>query len=202
MAEYFGFFISQVFVNNILLSGFLGMCSFLACSRRMSTALGLGAAVIFVLTVTVPLNWLLKEFLLRQGALAWAGFADTDLSFLVLIVFISSIAALTQIVEIVVERCSPVLHESLGVFLPLIAVNCAILGASLFMDQRGYTFAQAAVYGTASGTGWALAIVLMAAIRKKLWYSDIPGPLKGLGITLLVTGLMSMAFMAFSGIRL
>lgn len=202
MAEYLGFFISQVFVNNILLSGFLGMCSFLACSRRMSTALGLGAAVVFVLTVTVPLNWLLKEFLLRQGALAWAGFADTDLSFLVLIVFISSIAALTQIVEIVVERYSPALHESLGVFLPLIAVNCAILGASLFMDQRGYTLAQAAVYGVASGTGWALAIVLMAAIRKKLWYSDIPGPLKGLGITLLVTGLMAMAFMAFSGIRL
>ncbi len=202
MADYWGLFFSTVFVNNILFSGFLGMCSFLACSRRMSTALGLGAAVVFVLTVTVPLNWLLKEFLLRKGALAWAGLPETDLSFLVLIVFVSSIAALTQIVEIVIERYSPALHESLGVFLPLIAVNCAILGTSLFMDQRGYTFVQAAVYGAASGTGWGLAIVLMAAIRKKLWYSDVPGPLKGLGISLLITGLMAMAFMAFSGIRL
>lgn len=202
MADYFAFFINHVFVNNILLSGFLGMCSFLACSRRMSTALGLGAAVVFVLSLTVPLNWLVREFFLRKGALAWAGFPDTDLTFLVLIVFISGIAALTQIVEILMERFSPALHESLGVFLPLIAVNCAILGASLFMDQRGYTFGQAAVYGAASGIGWALAIVLMAAIRKKLWYSDIPGPLQGLGISLLVTGLMAMAFMCFSGIKL
>jgi len=178
------------------------MCSFLACSKKIETAMGLGVAVAFVLTITIPASWAAKDFLLKKGALRWAGIPNVDLSFLTFIMYIALIAAMVQIVEMVVERVSPALYSALGIFLPLIAVNCAILGSALFMDQRNYNFPESVVFGFGSGTGWALAIISMAAIRKKLGYSNIPGPLRGLGITMLLTGLMSIGFMCFAGIRL
>lgn len=196
--------IKSIFIENMIFAYFLGMCSFLAVSKKVSTAMGLGAAVIFVLGITVPLNWLLDEYILKAGALTWinASFADIDLSFLQLIMFIAVIAASVQLVEMVVEKFSPALYGSLGIFLPLIAVNCAILGGALFMAQRDYTFAESAVYGVSSGIGWLLAIVALAAIRERLKYSNVPDGLKGLGITMLITGLMGIAFMSFMGIEL
>ncbi|MFA5088613.1 MAG: NADH:ubiquinone reductase (Na(+)-transporting) subunit E [Candidatus Omnitrophota bacterium] len=198
--DYLSLAMKSIFSDNILLAYFLGMCSFLACSKKMNTAAGLGLAVIFVLTITAPANWLLHHFLLKKGALAWAGLPRTDLSFLNFIVFISVIAALVQIVEMVMDRFSPRVYISLGIFLPLITVNCAILGVSLFMVEREYSLGETVVFGFSSGAGWALAIIMMAAIRKKLGYSDVPAPLRGLGITMMLAGLMAMAFMCFSGI--
>lgn len=196
--------IKSIFIENMIFAYFLGMCSFLAVSKKVNTAMGLGFAVIFVLGITVPLNWLLYEYILKEGALVWlsAGFETIDLSFLQLIMFIAIIAALVQLVEMVVEKFSPALYGALGIFLPLIAVNCAILGGSLFMAQRDYTLAEASVYGFSSGIGWLLAIVALAAIREKLKYSNVPDGLKGLGITMLITGLMGIAFMSFMGIEL
>ncbi|MBF0253916.1 MAG: NADH:ubiquinone reductase (Na(+)-transporting) subunit E [Candidatus Omnitrophica bacterium] len=200
--EYMNLFLKSVFVENILLAYFLGMCSFLACSKKVETATGLGLAVIFVLGVTVPSNWVIYELLLKPGALAWAGLPNVDLSFLKFITFVAHIAATTQLVEMFVDRYLPRLYSSLGIFLPLISVNCAILGASLFMVERDYTFAESVVFGIGSGTGWALAILAMAAIREKLTYSNVPTGLRGLGITMILTGLMAMGFMIFSGIQL
>ncbi|WP_375584975.1 NADH:ubiquinone reductase (Na(+)-transporting) subunit E [Cyclobacterium xiamenense] len=202
--ELFNLAIRSIFIDNMVFAYFLGMCSFLAVSKKVSTALGLGAAVIFVLTITVPLNWLLNEFILKEGALAFMGesFASIDLTFLRFIMFIAIIAAMVQLVEMVVEKFAPALYGALGIFLPLIAVNCAILGGSLFMAQRDYTLAEATVYGFGSGTGFFLAIVALAAIREKLKYSNVPNGLKGLGITMLLTGLMGIAFMSFMGIDL
>lgn len=202
--ELFNLAIRSIFIDNMVFAYFLGMCSFLAVSKKVSTALGLGAAVIFVLTVTVPVNWLLNEYVLKEGALSWAGttFATIDLSFLRFIMFIAIIAAMVQLVEMVVEKFAPALYGALGIFLPLIAVNCAILGGSLFMAQRDYTLAESAVYGFGSGTGFFLAIIALAAIREKLKYSNVPNGLKGLGITMLITGLMGIAFMSFMGIDL
>lgn len=196
--------LKSIFVENILLAYFLGMCSFLAVSKKVETAVGLGIAVVFVLTITAPANWLLNHFLLRPGALTWmsADFADVDLSFLVFITFIAVIAALVQLVEMVIDKFSPALYAALGIFLPLIAVNCSILGASLFMVEREYSFVETVVFGFSSGAGWALAIISMAAIRYKLRYSNVPAGLRGLGITMLTTGLMAIAFMAFAGIQL
>jgi len=202
MEHYLSLAIKSIFVENILLAYFLGMCSFLACSKKIETAVGLGFAVIFVLTITTPANWAINNFLLSQGALSWAGFPNVDLSFLSFIAFIAVIAAMVQIVEIILERFSQKLYTALGIFLPLIAVNCSILGGSLFMEQRGYNFTESVVFGFGSGIGWALAIIGLAAIRKKLEYSNVPSPLKGLGITFMVTGLMAMGFMCFAGIQL
>lgn len=189
----------SVFPGNILLSYFLGMCSFIAVSRNMSTATGLGIAVVFVMTLTTPVNWLVHHFLLAPGALAWAGLPDLDLSYLTFITFIAVIAALVQSVEMIIDRFSQTLYTALGVFLPLIAVNCAILGASLFMVERNYGFAESVVYGFGSGAGWMLAIVTMSALRVKMRYSDVPGGLDGFGITMIVSGLLAMTFMLFSG---
>lgn len=202
--ELFSLGIRSIFIDNMVFAYFLGMCSFLAVSKKVSTALGLGAAVIFVLSVTTPVNWLLNEFVLKEGALTWASadLATIDLTFLRFIMFIAIIAAMVQLVEMVVEKFAPALYGQLGIFLPLIAVNCAILGGSLFMAQRDYTFAESAVYGFGSGTGFFLAIVALAAIREKLKYSHVPNGLKGLGITMLLTGLMGLAFMSFMGIDL
>ena len=196
--------VRSIFIDNMVFAYFLGMCSFLAVSKKVSTALGLGAAVIFVLTVTVPINWLLNELVLKEGALSWASasFATLDLSFLRFIMFIAIIAAIVQLVEMIVEKFAPALYGALGIFLPLIAVNCAILGGALFMAQRDYTLAEATVYGFGSGTGFFLAIVALAAIREKMKYSNVPNGLKGLGITMLLTGLMGIAFMSFMGIDL
>lgn len=191
-----------IFVENILLAYFLGMCSFLAISKKVETSMGLGFAVVFVLTITAPVNWLLHHYFLRDGALAWIGLADVDLSFLNFIAFIAVIAAMVQLVEMILDRYFPTLYISLGIFLPLIAVNCAILGGSLFMVEREYTLGESTVFGFGSGIGWFLAIASMAAIRHKLRYSNVPSGLRGLGITMLLTGLLSMAFMAFSGIDL
>jgi len=202
MTHYLSLAVKSIFIENILLATFLGMCSFLACSKKMETATGLGLAVIFVMTITTPANWLVKHFLLEKGALAWAGFPEADLSFLTFIAFISVIAAMVQIIEMLIDRFSPRLYAALGIFLPLIAVNCAILGAALFMNERNYSFGESAVFGLSAGAGWALAIVAMAAIRKKLWYSDVPESLKGLGITMMITGLMALGFMCFAGISL
>lgn len=202
MEHYLSLAVKSIFVENILLAYFLGMCSFLACSKKVETAVGLGFAVIFVLTITTPANWAINHFFLSKGALAWAGAPDVDLSFLSFISFIAVIAASIQIVEMVIDRFSPKLYVALGIFLPLIAVNCAILGASLFMGERGYNFGESVVFGFGSGVGWALAIVAMAAIRKKLDYSNIPKSLRGLGITMILTGLMAMGFMCFAGISL
>lgn len=202
MENLISLFVESVFVNNILLAYFLGMCSFLAVSKRVDTAIGLGLAVIFVEVITVPVNWALHHYLLAPGALTWAGLPDVDLSFLGFISYIAVIAALVQLVEMIIDRYSPALYSALGIFLPLIAVNCAILGASLFMVEREYTFTESAVFGLGSGVGFALAIAAMAAIREKLRYSHIPEGLRGLGITMLITGLMAMAFMSFSGISL
>ncbi|MFT4628150.1 MAG: Na+-transporting NADH:ubiquinone oxidoreductase subunit E [Myxococcota bacterium] len=199
---YISLALKSIFVENILLAYFLGMCSFLAVSKKVETAIGLGLAVIFVLTITAPVNWALNEFLLRDGALAWAGMPEIDLSFLQFITFIAVIAALVQLVEMVIDRYSPALYAALGIFLPLIAVNCSILGASLFLVEREYGLGESLVFGFSSGVGWALAIVSMAAIRYKLRYSHVPSGLRGLGITMLTTGLMAIAFMAFAGIQL
>ncbi|MFT7032778.1 MAG: Na+-transporting NADH:ubiquinone oxidoreductase subunit E [Cyclobacteriaceae bacterium] len=202
--EIFNIFIKSAFIDNMVFAYFLGMCSFLAVSKKVSTAFGLGGAVIFVLGITVPINWLLQEFVLKEGALSWAGasFETIDLSFLTFIMFIAVIASMVQLVEMIIEKASPALYGSLGIFLPLIAVNCAILGGSLFMIQRDYTIIEATSYGLGSGVGWFLAIVALAAIREKLKYSNVPGGLRGLGITMLLTGLMGIAFKSFIGIAL
>ncbi len=189
----------SVFPGNILLSYFLGMCSFIAVSRNMSTASGLGIAVVFVMTLTTPVNWLIYHFLLAPGALAWAGLPDLDLSYLTFITFIAVIAALVQSVEMIIDRYSQTLYTALGVFLPLIAVNCAILGASLFMVERSYSLTESVVYGFGSGLGWLLAIVTMSALRVKMRYSVVPQGLDGFGITMIVSGLLAMTFMLFSG---
>ena len=202
MEHYLSLAVRSIFVENILLAFFLGMCSFLAVSRKIETAIGLGAAVIFVLALTTPLNWLLHEGLLKKGALGWAGLPDVDMSFLNFILFIATIAATVQLVEMVLDRYSPALYTALGIFLPLIAVNCAILGSSLFMVERGYNFGETVVFGVGSGVGWALAIISMAAIRTKIRYSNVPSGLRGLGITMLITGLMALAFQCFAGIQL
>ncbi|HBO88087.1 MAG: NADH:ubiquinone reductase (Na(+)-transporting) subunit E [Pontiellaceae bacterium] len=202
--EYLNLAIKAIFIENILLAYFLGMCSFLACSKKVDTATGLGLAVIFVLTITVPTNWAINNFLLKPGALSWINpsFASVDLSFLSLICFIATIASMVQLVEMVLDKFFPPLYHALGIFLPLITVNCSILGGSLFMVERDYSVVESTVYGFSSGIGWLLAIVSMAAIRKKLRYSHLPDGLKGLGITMVMTGLMAMAFMCFSGIDL
>ncbi|GHS97115.1 Na(+)-translocating NADH-quinone reductase subunit E [Bacteroidia bacterium] len=198
-------FVSSIFMENMIFAYFLGMCSFLAVSKNVKTALGLGVAVAFVLMITVPVNYLLENYVLKQGALSWLGdsFQSIDLSFLSFIIFIAVIAAITQILEMVIEKYSPSLNASLGIFLPLIAVNCAIMGGSLFMQQKAFpNVGFATVYGLGSGIGWLLAIVGMAAIREKLQYSDIPKPLKGLGIAFIITALMGLGFMSFSGIKI
>ncbi len=197
--------IKSIFIENILLATFLGMCSFLAISKRIQTAIGLGIAVVFVQFITVPVNWLIYHFFLREGALAWThvpALASLDLSFLTFICFIATIASMVQLVEMILDRYAPGLYQALGIFLPLITVNCAILGGSLFMVERQYTFPESLVYGFGSGAGWALAIIAMGAIRKKLRYSNVPAGLRGLGITMITTGLMAMVFMIFSGIQL
>jgi Na+-transporting NADH:ubiquinone oxidoreductase subunit E len=205
MENLLNIFIKSIFVENMVFAFFLGMCSYLAVSKSVKTAMGLGIAVVFVLVITVPLNFLVEKYLLQKGALTWLGesFADVDLSFLTFMIFIAFIAAMVQLVEMIVEKFSPALYNSLGIFLPLIAVNCAILGASLFMQEREYAnVLEAGVFGLGSGIGWLLAIVGIAAIREKLKYSNVPDPLKGLGITFILTGLMAIAFMGFMGISL
>ncbi len=196
--------VRSIFIDNMVFAYFLGMCSYLAVSKKVSTAVGLGLAVIFVLTITVPANWLIKEFILKEGALSWmgSGFASVDLSFLQFIMFIAIIAAMVQLVEMVIEKVSPALYGSLGIFLPLIAVNCAILGSSLFMVQKDLNLVESTVYGFSSGIGWFLAIIALAAIRERLKYSNVPDGLKGLGITFIITGLMGLAFMSFIGISI
>ncbi|WP_295539376.1 NADH:ubiquinone reductase (Na(+)-transporting) subunit E [uncultured Thiohalocapsa sp.] len=202
MEHYLSLLFKAVFVENLALAFFLGMCTFLAVSKRISTALGLGLAVIVVQTITVPVNAVIHQYLLADGALAWLGLADLDLSFLGLITYIGVIAAMVQILEMTLDRYFPALYQALGIFLPLITVNCAILGGSLFMVERGYDLPESTVYGFGTGLGWALALVLLAGIREKLKYSDVPDGLQGLGITFITTGLMAMAFMSFSGISL
>jgi Na+-transporting NADH:ubiquinone oxidoreductase subunit E len=194
--------IRSIFIDNMIFAYFLGMCSYLAVSKNVKTAFGLGMAVVFVLGITVPLNWLLLNYVLNPGALAWTGIpalANVDLSFLSFIVFIAVIAAFVQLTEMAVEKFSPALYGALGIFLPLIAVNCSILGGALFMQGRPYNFAEASVFGLGSGIGWLLAIVALAAIREKLKYSNVPKPLKGLGITFIIVGLMSLGFLSFMG---
>lgn len=203
--ELVNIFVKSIFIDNMIFAYFLGMCSYLAVSKKVKTALGLGMAVIFVLGFTVPINYILENYLLKEGALKWLSpeFASVDLSFLSFLMFIAVVAAFVQLVEMAVEKFSPSLYASLGIFLPLIAVNCSILGGSLFMQQRDYpTLAHAAAYGLGSGVGWFLAIVLIAAIREKIRYSNIPAPLRGLGIAFILTGLMGIAFMSFMGIKL
>ena len=202
MEHYLSLFIASIFTENLALSFFLGMCTFLAVSKKISTALGLGIAVVAVQTVTVPANNFLYQFLLKDGALGWAGMGEVDLSFLGLICYIGVIAAIVQILEMTLDRYFPALYNSLGIFLPLITVNCAILGGTLFMVQRDYGFGESIVYGFGSGVGWALAITALAGVREKLKYSDVPDGLQGLGITFITAGLMSLGFMAFSGIQL
>ncbi|MBS4012882.1 MAG: NADH:ubiquinone reductase (Na(+)-transporting) subunit E [Bacteroidetes bacterium] len=205
MEEYLNIFVRSIFVDNMVFAYFLGMCSYLAVSRTINTSVGLGLAVIFVLGITVPVNYLLENYVLGKGALAWLGpqYADVNLSFLTFIMFIAIIAAMVQLVEMVIEKFSPTLYSNLGIFLPLIAVNCAILGGSLFMQQRNYAnIGEAATFGLGSGIGWFLAIVGIAAIREKIKYSNVPAPLRGLGITFIITGLMGIAFMSFMGIQL
>jgi len=204
LQDYLNLAVKSIFVENMALAFFLGMCSFLAVSRKVETAIGLGSAVIFVLGITVPMNNLIYNYLLKEGALAWVSpdLAKYDLSFLGFLTYIGTIAAMVQIVEMVLDRYAPALYAALGVFLPLIAVNCAILGASLWMVERDYTLAESTVFGFGSGIGWALAIVALAAIRERLRYHDIPAPLRGLGITFIITGLMAIGFMAFGGIQL
>lgn len=197
-------FVKSVFIDNMIFAYFLGMCSYLAVSKKVTTAFGLGMAVIFVLGFTVPINWLVQNYFLNEGAMTWISpdFADVDLSFLSFIVFISVIAAFVQLTEMAVEKFSPSLYNSLGIFLPLIAVNCSILGGALFMLQRPYNFVEATTFGFGSGLGWLLAIVALAAVREKLKYSDVPKPLKGLGITFIIVGLMSFGFLSFMGFSL
>ena len=205
MENLLNIFVKSIFVENMVFAFFLGMCSYLAVSKTVKTSLGLGLAVIFVLIITIPVNYLIENYILKKGALSWLGqgFGDVDLSFLAFIVFIAVIAAMVQLVEMVIEKMSPALYNSLGIFLPLIAVNCAILGGSLFMQEREYqTLTEATVFGFGSGIGWLLAITGIAAIREKLRYSNVPDPLKGLGITFILTGLMAIAFMGFMGIKL
>ncbi|MBO7249473.1 MAG: NADH:ubiquinone reductase (Na(+)-transporting) subunit E [Bacteroidales bacterium] len=201
--EYISLFVKSIFVDNMIFAYFLGMCSYLAVSKNVKTANGLGVAVIFVLLVTLPINYLLNEYVLKPGALAWAGMPEVDLSFLSFIIFIAVIAAIVQIVEMVVEKFAPALYSQLGIFLPLIAVNCAILGASLFMQEKDFiNVGEATVYSLGSGIGWWLAIVALAAIREKMTYSHVPAALRGLGITFITVGLMGIAFMTFMGIQL
>lgn len=205
MENLINLFVRSVFIDNMVFAYFLGMCSYLAVSKTVKTSMGLGIAVMFVLVITVPLNWLIENYLLKAGALSWLGseFAEIDLGFLSFILFIATIAAMVQLVEMVVEKFSPALYSALGIFLPLIAVNCAILGGSLFMQQRDFgTITEASVYALGSGIGWALAIVSIAAIREKITYSNVPPPLRGLGITFIITGLMAIAFMSFMGIKI
>jgi len=205
MQELINLFVRSIFIDNMIFAYFLGMCSYLAVSKTVKTALGLGAAVIFVLGITVPINWLLENYILKAGAMSWLGaeYASVDLSFLSFIMFIAVIASMVQLVEMIVERFAPALYGALGIFLPLIAVNCSILGGALFMQERAYTsIVEATTFGLGSGVGWFLAIVGIAAIREKIRYSDVPAPLKGLGITFIITGLMGIAFMSFMGIEL
>jgi Na+-transporting NADH:ubiquinone oxidoreductase subunit E len=202
MEAYLSLFIRSIFIENLALSFFLGMCTFLAISKRIETAIGLGAAVIVVQAITVPANNLIFQYLLKDGALAWAGLPDIDLSFLGLISYIGVIAAIVQILEMTLDRYFSGLYNALGIFLPLITVNCAILAGSLFMVERSYTFGESVVYGVGSGLGWALALVGLAGIREKLKYSDVPEGLQGLGITFIIGGLMSLVFMSFSGIQI
>jgi Na+-transporting NADH:ubiquinone oxidoreductase subunit E len=202
MEAYLSLFVRSIFVENLALSFFLGMCTFLAISKRIETAIGLGAAVIVVQTITVPVNNLIFQYLLKDGALAWAGLPNVDLSFLGLISYIGVIAAIVQILEMTLDRYFSALYNALGIFLPLITVNCAILAGSLFMVERSYNFGESVVFGVGSGIGWALALVGLASIREKLKYSDVPEGLQGLGITFIIGGLMSMIFMSFSGIQI
>jgi Na+-transporting NADH:ubiquinone oxidoreductase subunit E len=203
--DYVNLFVRSIFIENMVFAYFLGMCSYLAVSKTVKTAVGLGFAVVFVLSITVPINYLLDSYLLRSGALTWldSSYADVDLSFLSFIMFIAVIASMVQLVEMIIEKFSPALYGSLGIFLPLIAVNCAILGGSLFLKIKDITnVSEATVYGFGSGVGWFLAIVAIAAIREKIAYSNIPAPLRGLGITFIITGLMAIGFMSFMGIKL
>ncbi len=205
MEHLINIFVKSVFIDNMIFAYFLGMCSYLAVSKTVKTSVGLGIAVIFVLGITVPVNYLLENYLLKEGAMLWLSprLADVDLSFLTFIMFIAVIASMVQLVEMIIEKFSPALYSSLGIFLPLIAVNCAILGGSLFMQERQYnSILEATSFGLGSGVGWFLAIVGIAAIREKIRYSNIPAPLKGLGITFIITGLMGIAFMSFMGIKL
>ncbi len=205
MQEIFNIFVKSIFVDNMVFAYFLGMCSYLAVSKTVKTSVGLGIAVVFVLGITVPVDYLLNEYILKPGAMKWLdpSFKDLDLSFLSFIIFIAVIASMVQLVEMVVEKFSPSLYNSLGIFLPLIAVNCAILGGSLFMQQREYqSLGQATAFGLGSGIGWFLAIVAIAAIREKIRYSNVPPALRGIGITFIITGLMGIAFMSFLGIKL
>jgi len=205
MQELADIFIKSIFIDNMVFAYFLGMCSYLAISKTVKTSVGMGAAVIFVLGITIPFNYLLEKYVLREGALVWISndFINVDLSFLSFIMFIAVIASMVQLVEMVIEKFSPSLYSSLGIFLPLIAVNCAILGGSLFMQERDYsTIIEATVFGLGSGVGWFLAIVGIAAIREKIRYSNVPPALRGLGITYIITGLMGIAFMSFMGIKL
>tara|TARA_B100001113_G_scaffold63536_1_gene48608 strand:+ start:231 stop:839 length:609 start_codon:yes stop_codon:yes gene_type:complete len=202
MQHYVNIIINSVFIENILLIYFLGMCSFLSISKKVETSIGLGMAVIFVLSITAPANWAINEYLLADGALAWAGFADINLDFLQFIVFISVIAAMVQLVEMLMDRFSPALYVNLGIFLPLITVNCSILGTSLFLVERDYNLIESTVFGFGSGLGFFLAIVSLATIRKRMRYSNVPPTLRGVGMAMLLTGLISMAFLGFSGISL
>lgn len=205
MENIINIFVKSIFLENMVFAYFLGMCSYLAVSKSVKTATGLGLAVIFVLGITIPVNYLLENYVLKEGALAWLGpnFVDVDLSFLSFIMFIAVIASMVQLVEMVVEKFAPALYSSLGIFLPLIAVNCAILGGALFMQQKEFlNIGEATTYGIGSGIGWFLAIIGIAAIREKIQYSNIPAPLKGLGMAFIITGLMGLAFMGFSGIKL
>ena len=202
LEHYLSIFLRSIFTENLALAFFLGMCTYVAVSKRVETATGLGIAVIVVQTITLPMNNLIYHYILREGALAWAGYPDLDLSFLTLICSIGVIAAMVQLLEMVLDRFFPALYNSLGIFLPLITVNCAILGGSLFMIERQYNVTESVVFGFGSGIGWALAIMLLAAIREKMRYSNVPKGLEGLGITFIAVGLIAMAFMAFSGIEL
>jgi Na+-transporting NADH:ubiquinone oxidoreductase subunit E len=202
MEHYLSLFIKSIFIENMALAFFLGMCTFLAVSKSVSTAIGLGIAVVAVQTITVPINNLLYQHLLKAGGLSWAGLPDVDLTFLGLLVYISVIATMVQILEMVLDRFVPVLYNALGIFLPLITVNCAILGGSLFMVERNYNFAESVVYGIGSGTGFAVAIIALAGIRERLAYSNPPDGIRGLGLTFVIAGLMAMAFLAFGGIQL
>jgi len=202
MEHYLSLLFTSVFVENMALMMFLGMCTFLAVSKKIETAIGLGIAVIIVQAITVPANNLIYTYLLKDGALSWAGLSDVDLSFLGFLVYIGVIAAIVQIMEMFLDKYVPALYNALGIFLPLITVNCAIMGGSLFMVERSYNFSESVVYGIGSGAGWALAIILLAGIREKLKYSDVPLGLRGLGITFITTGLMSLGFMSFSGLSL
>jgi len=205
MQEYLNLFIKSIFIDNMVFAFFLGMCSYLAVSKTVKTSVGLGVAVVFVLTITVPVNYIIQNYLLAPGALSWVSpkLAEMDLNFLSFMMFIATIAAMVQLVEMVIEKFSPALYNSLGIFLPLIAVNCAILGGSLFMQEREYpSLGHATVFGLGSGIGWAIAIIAIAAIREKIRYSNVPAPLRGLGISFIITGLMAFAFMSFLGIKL